>query len=274
MPVSALPVSARINAERLVILGWGRAILLQLAHPLMAAAVEAHSSFRGGPLASARRLHHTVRAMLHLTYGDAETRARAIAGIRAIHDRVPGTLAAGVGPFARGTPYSAHDPALLLWVHLTLVESIALAHDVFVRPLAASERDTYCEESSWVAAALGADPATIPHTWAALRDGIAGVEQRGVLVVSDTARSLANAVLSPPLDVAVWPAAWLNRQFTIGTLPAGIRRQYGFEWTGGDQMRLDRAARTVRAARRIMPRRVAQWHTGIRRSPSTRPAAT
>ena len=33
-------VAHRINAERLVLLGWSRAILLQMAHPLVAAGVK------------------------------------------------------------------------------------------------------------------------------------------------------------------------------------------------------------------------------------------
>src|SRR4051812_17166756 len=48
-------VSHRVNAERIVLLGWSRAILLQLAHPLVAAGVAEHSTFRGGPFAAARR---------------------------------------------------------------------------------------------------------------------------------------------------------------------------------------------------------------------------
>jgi uncharacterized protein (DUF2236 family) len=57
-------VSRRINAERLVMFGWSRAILLQLAHPLVAAGVTDHSSFRGGGVSAILRLHHTIRVML------------------------------------------------------------------------------------------------------------------------------------------------------------------------------------------------------------------
>jgi len=47
-----LTVSRRINAERLALLGWSRAILLQFAHPLVAAGVADHSTFRGSPFAA------------------------------------------------------------------------------------------------------------------------------------------------------------------------------------------------------------------------------
>ena len=63
-------ITWRVNAERIVLLGWARAILLQLAHPLVAAGVFDHSGFRGTPYAAASRLYHTVHAMLSLTFGD------------------------------------------------------------------------------------------------------------------------------------------------------------------------------------------------------------
>ena len=68
-------ISWRINAERFVLLGWGRAILLQFAHPLVAAGVAEHSSFRESGAAAVRRLHLTVKAMLALAFGDAPRRA-------------------------------------------------------------------------------------------------------------------------------------------------------------------------------------------------------
>ena len=63
-------VTWKINREVIVVAGWGRAILLQLAHPAVAAGVHGHSSFRGSLLSSVRRLQSTVDAMLSLTFGD------------------------------------------------------------------------------------------------------------------------------------------------------------------------------------------------------------
>jgi uncharacterized protein (DUF2236 family) len=264
MSSSPVPVSQRIHAERLILLGWSRAILLQLAHPLMAAAIGAHSSFRGGPRATATRLRRTIAAMLDLTFGDDATRMQAMAGIRAIHDRVNGSLQAAVGPFPRGTPYSANDPDLLLWVHVTVLESVALAFETFVAPLEPAERDAYCAEAASVAVVLGARSADVPRSWDALVHHVQTVEQSGVLVAGPDALALADCVLSPPLGGLVWPAAWLNRQFTIGTLPPGVRQQYSFPWTPASTVRLGRATRLVRLARRVAPQPVARWNTAIR----------
>jgi uncharacterized protein (DUF2236 family) len=69
-------VSERINAERIGLARWSRAILLQLAHPLVAAGVAEHSRFKEGPLRAAMRLHHTVRAMTRLTFGTPPSTTR------------------------------------------------------------------------------------------------------------------------------------------------------------------------------------------------------
>src|SRR5215471_18950789 len=85
-------ITWKVNREIIVVAGWGRAILLQLAHPLVAAGVADHSSFRGSLMTGFRRFSSTVRAMLSLTFGSAEEAVDAAAGINCIHDRVFGRL--------------------------------------------------------------------------------------------------------------------------------------------------------------------------------------
>jgi uncharacterized protein (DUF2236 family) len=247
-----------VNGERVSLLAWSRAILLQLAHPLVAAGVDEHSTFRGGPFTAVTRLHHTVRSMLSLTFGSDSARDATIATINAIHRRVNGTVREAAGPYPPGTPYSAEDPALLLWVHATLLESIPLVYERVVRPLSPDERDEYCREAAWVPRALGA-PAGAPLTWRELQDYMSEMHGSGALVVSAQARRLARMVLAPPLAALVWPAAYLNRLVTIGLLPAGIRTQYGFDWSARNERMMNRAFRLLHTARRVTPRTVACW---------------
>jgi uncharacterized protein (DUF2236 family) len=252
-------VAQRWNAERLVLLGWTRAILLQLAHPLIAAGVYDHSSFRATPWAAATRLHATVRAMLALSFGTDAEREHALHGIRTIHTRVHGQLPHAVGPFPAGAPYSAEDPALVLWVHLTLLESIPLTYELFVGAVSDQERDSYCAESAWVAIALGARPADVPITWAHASEQLSRMYRSGTLCVGEQARALAVAVLAPPAARFVPLLAAWNRTVTIGLLPAAIRDQYGLEWGAGEQRRFDRTARRVRGLRTRLPDFVALW---------------
>jgi uncharacterized protein (DUF2236 family) len=256
-------ISWRVNAERLVLLGWSRAILLQLAHPLVAAGVADHSSFRAGGFAAARRLHLTVKAMLALTFGGSRERAAALDGILAIHRRVHGRLAEGAGRFPAGTAYSAEDADLVLWVHATLLESIPLIYGRVVRPLTTAERDDYCAEAAQVAIDLGARANDVPRHWHGLETYLGRMHASGSVAVSAQARELASAVLAPPFAPLVAPAAWLNRLVTVGLLPGHVREQYGFQWTPANERSLVRVCATVRTIRRMTPAAIAWWPAAL-----------
>ena len=245
-------VTRRVNAERLVVLGWPRAILLQLAHPLVAAGVADHSSFRRGKVTAVVRLHHTIRAMLALTFGDEAARSRALEGIRAIHRRVNGQLREPAGPFPAGTPYSAEDPELVLWVHATLLESIPLAYQRLVGTLTATELDAYCDEAAAVAIDLGARPHEVPRTWLETRTYLDRMYAAGVATVSNPAREVAAALFSPPFGV-------VTRTFTIGLLPERLRVQYGYAWSEDDEKRLNRICAAAKTFRSVTPRVLAYW---------------
>lgn len=268
MSAHAADITHRVNAERLAILGWGRAILLQLAHPLVAAGVAEHSAFRAGPHTAAVRLHQTVRAMLALSFGDADAHARTIAGIRAIHRRVHGQLRYAVGPYPAGTPYSANDPELLLWVHATLVESIVRVYDDLVAPLDASDRDAYCARARGVVIALGARDRDVPHTWRDLTAWIDRTRASGVITVGPDARAVAAAVLAPPLSSLAWPLTWMNRTITVGMLPDDVRAEYGLPWTPRHARQFSRAQRWLRAVRRRTPRSLAWWDVARQPAPA------
>ena len=62
-PAVAGSIAWRIHRERVLLAGWGRAILLQLAHPLVACGVAQHSRFTTEPWGRIRRLQRTLSAM-------------------------------------------------------------------------------------------------------------------------------------------------------------------------------------------------------------------
>ena len=254
-----LPVVRRVNREAVVVLGWGRAILLQLAHPLVAAGVGAHSGFDAGALAYVRRMRRTIGSMLSLTFG-AESEIRETAGrINAIHHRVHGRLDCAVGGYPAGTPYDATDPALLTWVHATLIDSQLRTYALFVGPLAPNEEDRYCAEAAQVGPLLGVAASELPDTKERLDGYLHRMQQEDRLAVGAGARRLAEALLAPPGRRWVAPALWLGRLTTVGLLPASIRDGYGFGWREKDARRLRSAAAVLRAARRVTPPVLREW---------------
>lgn len=252
-------MSRRVNGEAVVVLGWGRAILLQLAHPLVAAGVGAHSAFDAGALAYVRRMRRTIGAMLSLTFG-SESEIRETAGrINAIHRRVRGRLDRAVGGYPAGARYDATDPALLTWVHATLVDSQLRTYALFVGPLTRDDEDRYCAEAARIGPRLGVPADALPDTRDRLDRYLDRMRQEGRLAVGECARRIAGALLAPPGRRWAAPALWLGRLTTVGLLPPPLRGAYGFRWRPKDARRLQSAAAVLRAARRITPPPLREW---------------
>src|SRR5258706_5902261 len=136
-------ITRRINRENVLLLSGGRALLMQLAHPAVAAGVDDHSDFRSHPV---RRLRRTVRMTMAIVFGDREPAMAAARAVNRVHGRV------------RGEGYHALDPDLLLWVQATLVDSALVAYETFVQPLSPGEREDFYQESKLIGELLG-----IPH---------------------------------------------------------------------------------------------------------------
>jgi uncharacterized protein (DUF2236 family) len=254
-------VAAKINRERVVLLGWGRAVLLQFAHPLVAAAVAEHSPFNQDGVGYLRRMHRTVGAMLSLTFAPEEQVRAVIARINGIHTRIHGTLREATRHFPAGTAYSAQDPDLLLWVHATLIESNLLAYERFVGPLTREAKDGYCLEASEIAVMLGVARSRVPATLAELDAYLGRILASGQIEVTAPARGLGSALLSPPLGLAS-PLFGIMRLTSIGMLPADIRQQYEFAWNGNDARRFDRAIALIRRIRPLLPPPIRHWKPG------------
>lgn len=245
-------VTWTVNREVVVVAGWGRAILLQLAHPAVAAGVHHHSAFRGSLRASVKRLQSTVGSMQAITFGGTDAMIEAAARINAIHDRVRGHS-------AEGALYSAHDPALQRWVHATLLESVPLAYERVVGPLTMRERDRYCAEAAIMEPLMGMPAGWLPANWTKLDQYMRGMLAGDQLVVTDTSRALARAVLYPPDWRVAWPAFRAMQLLTIGSLPPSVREAYGFAWTGRDERALARWTATIRSVLRLMPSVAREW---------------
>lgn len=243
-------VAWRIHRERVLLAGWGRAILLQLAHPMVAQGVADHSAFTTEPWGWLRRLDRTLRSMLALTFGSDAEASAAASRINAIHDRVHGRLGVAAGGAPAGAAYSAHDPALLTWVHATLLDSFLLAYRLFVGPIDRREGDRYCEEASGIEPLLGIPPGRLPRREGQLQEYLERMRASGAIEVTATARRLSREILAPPAPGALRPAFWLAALPAVGLLPPDIRAAYGLPWSH----RRERALRALAAvSRRGLP---------------------
>jgi uncharacterized protein (DUF2236 family) len=231
----------RVNAEPAIALGAGRALLLQLAHPAVAAGVQDHSDFKRNPF---KRLQGTLEAMYGVVFGSDELADGIGRRVRWIHD------------FVTGPAYAANDPVNLLWVHTTLVDTAMSCFERFLRPLTDEEREVYYQEMAQVAERFGCALTDQPPTYAAFRAYFDGAV--AAMEVSDAGRDLGAFILDPVLplrlDVPLTPLLRFQRLLTVGMLPASLRAQFGFPWTAADDVRFDRAVRRLRAVFRATPR--------------------
>jgi uncharacterized protein (DUF2236 family) len=231
----------RVNAEPILMLGAGRALLLQVAHPAVAQAVADHDDFPDNMM---RRLRGTFDAMYGVVFG-SEATATAIGNrVRAVHDHVVGAT------------YRANDIDNLVWVHATLCNSALTAYTRFGGPLSAVESEQYYEEMKLVAALFGIPPTALPATVLEFDEYVARTVC--ALQVTDVGRRLAAQIVAPPFALPVSlplaPATALHRLVTIGTTPEPLRDHLGLSWSAADQLLLDATAYASRVAFTATPR--------------------
>jgi len=236
----------RINAETVLLLGGGRALLMQVAHPLVAAGVADHSDFTREPF---ERLWRTVDAALTVVFGDSEQAAAAVERVTAIHRGVRGERG--------GRAYSALEPELLLWVHATLVDSSVAAYERFVGPLRPEELERYYLEMQRMGTAFGIPPELHPPTYRDFRAYLDGAV--AALEIGEESRRVARQVLSPPAPLVLLPLGLLSGLLSVGLLPARIRRDLGLRWGPGAARAFEAASAGIRRAVPLLPDRVRRW---------------
>ncbi|MGH7372930.1 MAG: oxygenase MpaB family protein, partial [Candidatus Rokuibacteriota bacterium] len=158
-----------------------------------------------------------------------------------------------------GAPYSAHDPALLTWVHATLLDSFLLTYRLFVRPLSNAEADRYCTEASGIEPLLGIPVGRLPRTEGDLREYLDEMLASGAIEVTDVARDLACEVIAPPTSRILKPLFRLAALPAVGLLPPAVRVAYGLPWDGRRERVLRRMAAAARSGLPLVPPVLRYW---------------
>ncbi len=238
-------------------LGGGRALLMQVAHPLVAAGVRDHSGYARDPW---RRLARTMIALYAIVHGSRAEADAAAARVRAAHERVRGERG--------GRPYSATDPDLMAWVHATLVDTGIVMYERFVRPLGAAEKEAFYADMLTVAALFGVPAAALPPDLGAFRRYLEEMLAGG-LEVGEEAREVARVVLDPPVPAALRPGFTALRRITAELLPPELRAAYGLRSTLLGRATLSAASAAARALVPFLP----SWLRSLE-PPAGRPVAS
>jgi uncharacterized protein (DUF2236 family) len=236
----------RINAESVLLLGGGRALLMQIAHPMVAAGVADHSDFAATPF---ERLWRTVDQALTVIFGDSEQWQAVVRRVNGIHARVRGER--------DGMRYSAPDPELLLWVHATLVDSSIAAYERFVRPLPPEIRERYYLQMRRMGTAFGVPEDLHPPTYADFRTYLRRTVS--ALETGDESRLVARQVLSPQAPLVLFPAGLISGLLAVGLLPPHIRSRLGLGWNRRTERAFVAGAAVVRSTLPVLPDRMRRW---------------
>jgi uncharacterized protein (DUF2236 family) len=241
----------RINQEALSLLGGGCAILLQLAHPAIAAGVAQHSYFQSDPLT---RLLRTLEFIHTLVFGSRTQTQQTLRQFHAMHARINGHLPEAAGRFPEGTAYDARDPELKLWVYATLVEASLLAYERFVEPLTLDQRRRYYADTQEIARQLAIPNQLLPPTLEDFEQYMATMLASDTLAVPEATRRLGRNALVPR-NVGLIPAITARLLFfvTAGLLSERLREAYGLKWGKPQQLLLEALGRTTKLLRPWMP---------------------
>jgi uncharacterized protein (DUF2236 family) len=229
----------RYASDGVLIAGGARAILLQVADPIVAAGVARHSDFAHRPV---QRLRNTLTFVYAVVLGSPDDAARVARHVDQAHVPVAG----------------AADAALQLWVAATLYDTAALVHDKILGPSATDLADEVYHEYARLGTSLQMPAALWPVDRAAF--GRYWAARLSELSVTDDARQIAHDLFAP-VTAPLWLRAGLPlaRLLTLDLLSAPLREAYGFEWTPRDARRARRAWGVIRFVTRVTPHRLRSW---------------
>ena len=235
----------KVNRESVLLLGGRAALLMQLAHPLVAAGVGDHSDFRADPLA---RLRRTLDVMLSITFGDAATAGKMMRRVDAVHSRVRGEA-------SDGRAYSAHDPHLAKWVFTTLVYTSVGVYEACIAKLTEEESRRHYEEALVIARMFGIPDGSMPGSRSELMTWMYRTIDSDEIEVTPLAKELGASILRP-VRLVPTRVAESSAIVTRSLLPAKLRDGYGLKSGLTESVVLGLGRRAARITLPLMPSRL------------------
>ncbi|HSF84817.1 MAG TPA: oxygenase MpaB family protein [Acidimicrobiia bacterium] len=208
-----------IIGDAAAFIGGVRALVIQAAHPEVAAGVADHSRYRQDPLG---RLSRTSAYVTATAFGAMPEVERAVSMVRGRHRPVAGTS-------HRGRTYTAATPVYAAWVHNALTDSFLVAFQVFgPRHRDEVNADQFVAEQTRVGALLDAAP--LPAT----ADGLAAwVAEHPDAGPSPAMESALEFLTSPPLPRAVKLGYRMMYWAAVATIPRRLRGVLGLRRVPG-----------------------------------------
>lgn len=244
-------ITWKIDRESAIFLGAGRALLLQLAHPWVAPAIEQHSDTFSEPVG---RFHRTFSTVFALVFGALEQSMSAARRLHRIHAGIEGQLPWTAGPFAVGSSYCANAIPALRWVHATLIETALVAYELVLPPLTPQQRERYYQESLLFAGLFGIPKKCLPDDWPAFSAYFSMMLESKLLSVCDQTRAMARRLMA---GADLWlPVPASYQDLTVALLSRPVRERFGFRSGGLKEPEIRRAIALLRRLYLLLPARL------------------
>lgn len=215
-----LPGSAvwAVHGSMPTIVAGIRTLLMQALHPAALAGVLEHSNFREDPL---RRLARTIRWIFTVTYGSKAAAEEASAKVRRLHEPVQGSY---LDQHGAQRSYSANDPELARWVHITFVDAFLAAHKIWGGAIPGGP-DAYVREWAQAGRLMGVeDP---PLTEAEMRQQLDRWYDSGELRADSRVAETVAFIRKPPLHPLLRPGYRIMFDGAVYSLEPKYRRMLG-----------------------------------------------
>lgn len=217
-------IAWKLGGDLGVFIGGGRAALLQLAHPMVAHAIDHHSKTRTDVTGRFQRTFKNVFAMVFGHLDEALSSARRV---HAIHSRITGKLSGAIGAWPAGTHYHANDADALRWVHGTLVDTTIVVRERLDGPLPIAIKDRYVIELNRFAALFGIPRSLLPDGWAAHARYMDEMLDSDRLVVTDCTREMGQFLFGRGEGSAQPSLGRVGEAVSATLLPPHLTRAFG-----------------------------------------------
>ena len=253
----------RVQGERSVGLMYGqRALLIGALDARNYVGTALHSRYRDRPF---KRLSATAKMFETVFFGTRKEVDKVLAVVDDLHRPVEGRLPTDGGAYPAGTPYSAHDPELMLWTIAVAAESSAHFYELLIRPLGHGERDRFWRDWVRFGELFGMPREVAPPSWAEFREWFDGRLESDEMGLTDEARHVGRGVaFRIPVPRLESPLMEFHNLVLIGTLPARVRDLYGLPWDSRRELAFRAVTRAARTSRPLSPRVIARGRNASR----------
>lgn len=234
-------------------IGGIRALLIQAAHPEVAAGVANHSTYRDDPLG---RLSRTASYVTATAFGAMPEVEKSIKMVSSAHRPVSGTS-------SRGEKYSAGNPEMAAWVHNALIDSFLVSYQNFGPfVLEEEEADSYVYEQTNLGNLMKASP--LPENAASLSSWLSENPKVGS---SKEGAEAVSFLKKPPLPFFTRIAYKILFNAAVVTMPIELREAIGVNPKKGAKTAGNLLTKVLRYALGSSP----AWAAALDRSGTKRP---